>query len=70
MSNDSTAAADSTGARYRSEAFAEDLFDPGLEGDAGAPPWTWSQAGLAALLCAVPVGIAVLGSAVGLLGVA
>jgi hypothetical protein len=54
-------------APYRSEAFAEDLFDA-TEGDDNASlPWTWAQAGLAVLLCAVPVALAVLGGAVGLL---
>ncbi len=52
-------------APYRSEAFAEDLFE--TAGDESALPWTWSQAGVATLLCAVPASIALLGGAVGLL---
>ncbi len=58
-----------SGAPYRSEAFPEDLAEGfGLDDDPGSPPWSWGQAGLAALLCAVPVGVALLGGAAGLLG--
>jgi hypothetical protein len=41
---------------YRSEAFAEDLFD-----EDSAPPWSMAQAGVAALLCALPVSLALVG---------
>lgn len=57
------------GAPYRSEAFPEDLeIGHDRDDDPTAPPWSWGQAGLAALLCAVPVGVALLGGAAGLLG--
>lgn len=55
------------GAPYRSEAFPEDL-DVGADDDAASPPWTWAQAGLAAVLCAVPVGLALLGGVGGWFG--
>jgi hypothetical protein len=69
MNPTSITALDGIGAPYRSEAFAEDLFAADAD-DTAAPPWTWAQGGLAALLCAVPVGIALLGGAVGLIGAA
>jgi hypothetical protein len=54
-------------APLRSEAFVEDLFGPdspsGVE-----PPWRLRDAGLAALLCAVPVVAATLGSIASLAG--
>ncbi len=52
---------------YSSEAFAEDLQDD--SGHDGSP-WTLPQAGLAALLCLVPVGLAFIGSVTTLWGAA
>lgn len=43
---------------YRSVAFAEDRLD-----DDTSPPWSLAQTGTAALLCVLPVGMALLGGA-------
>ena len=43
---------------WRSEAFAEDLFDDRTLGSAGAPRWHLLSG---TLLCALPVVVAVLG---------
>lgn len=51
-------------APYRSEAFAEDLFDDAPT----SPPWSWGQAALATVLCALPAGMALMGGALTLLG--
>lgn len=54
-------------APLRSEAFAEDvadLYHLPEPGSSVEPPWTWREAALAALLCAVPVAVATLGTLV------
>lgn len=51
-------------APYRSEAFAEDLFDD----EPSSPPWSWGQAALATVLCALPAAMALTGGALTLLG--
>jgi hypothetical protein len=54
-------------APLRSEAFAEDFADDYERPQPGSsvePPWTLRQALLAALLCAVPVAVATLGTLV------
>lgn len=51
---------------YRSEAFAEDLFD---DADSPVPvPWSLGQALAAVALCALPVGLALSGGLVVWLG--
>lgn len=60
-----TASAADLAAPLRSEAFFEDLHD--LDELVG-PPWRLREAGLAALLCAVPLAAATLGSLVNLIG--
>lgn len=51
-------------APYRSEAFAEDLFDD----EPTSPPWSLGQAALATVLCALPAVLALTGGAMTLLG--
>lgn len=58
-------------APLRSEAFAEDFadsYDLPEPGTSVEPPWTWREALLAALLCAVPVAVATLGTLVNFAG--
>lgn len=67
MSHANASAAMTCAAPLRSEAFVEDLPDledaPSVE-----PPWGLRDAGIAALLCAVPVVAATLGSLASLAG--
>lgn len=52
-------------APLRSEGFYEDLPEAGVQVES---PWGLREAGLATLLCAVPVVAATLGSLVSLMG--
>lgn len=64
--NDATAAtAADLAAPLRSEAFFEDLQELDAQVE---PPWRLREAGLAALLCAVPLAAATLGGLVNLMG--